>query len=96
MNLNNIQEPTKDELQDCIFETFDALLYDGKFAVVGIILNAIRIECLSVSALRGILVSTMAAKDKLENREDFYSRVYARVVPEVGIERTERLFGRLK
>ena len=90
-NFDNLEKIT-----DYIFDKIDEAFCNGQFNLVDAILPQIDFEKLNPTLLISLLCITLAAKSKLNNRNDFYLKVEEHFLRTRGIEKTERLLKNLK
>jgi hypothetical protein len=85
------QQTTTDHIFSCI----DGLLLLGDFDIVDSILDEVDISKISSASRRSLLTITAAAKDKLPSRSEMYDRIFFDALLTLGVEKAERIFGKL-
>lgn len=85
-----------DDAIDLLFDCVDNLLLRGDFDIVNQLIKDIEIEKLSTSLCVSVLSITLAASDKLPNRQSFFFSVEERLIAERGKEKAERILRRFR
>ena len=80
---------------DKIFDNIDGLLVSRSFEMCDRILRHVMVDRLPTALMRSFLTITVAAKDKLKEREGFVRRVEKAMISKRGPETTKKLLQRL-
>ena len=81
---------------DVIFQTINKILNRCNFQLCDRILGEIDVQRLSSPLMVGFLSITLASKEFLVARPNFYARVHEKLTSERGLEATNRLLGKYK
>ncbi len=84
-----------DGATDRIFDFMDRLLCDGLFGVCDEVLRTVDVARLPTALMRSFLSITSAAKQKLPSRVALYRKTEKKMVELKGVEKTQRIIGKL-
>lgn len=96
--LEDVYELGKQDLEDAtdrIFDHIDRLLLDSNFVQVDQILARVDVKKIPTALMRSFLTITAPAKNQLQARAELYKKIEKEMLELKGVEKTQRLIGRL-